>query len=245
MEVVKDFIIKIGLSGSWGTPKSPGNRSSFASLSEAVLFLKSGGTVKSLRDEHTVAYVLHKNKLLDYAIELKGSRNWAMEILVFVGPSGSGKSTTAKSEFPDAYNCPWPVGGRWWKPNYYGQETIILDEFVHQISLSVMLKLMDRHAWNGTEAKNRSFQFVSKRVVITTNLDPRDWYPKVKTSCPGKKALLRRIREFAKIYDFDGTCVYPDFHKDLRGAEFNWRQFNFSIFRSAGIGDQRSGNGYY
>lgn len=188
--------------------------------------------------------MLYKSRLLEYKIETMGNRDWAMDIEIFVGPSGSGKSSTAKQENPGAYACPWPKGNRWWMPNYYGQEVVILDEFVHQIKLSVMLKLFDRHAWPGCESKGNSFSFVSKKIVMTTNIDVENWYPKMSADHPGKVALARRIREFAKIFDFDGDGKYPNFPKVARNME----AFEFENttpvynFLRAGVGDDDSCN---
>ncbi len=223
-----------GLSGEWGTPKriSPGKKD----FDNAVKGLLEGTlNLVDLREDYSSAYVLHKDKLLDFAMELKGKRHWAMNVQIFVGPSGTGKSCTADEENPNAFNAPWPMGQRWWWPGYIGQECVILDEFRHQIKMDVMLKMFDRYAWT-IESKGRCFSFTSKKIVITTNIDPCDWYPNL--SLETKAPLARRINEFCKIYDFTpGRVHMPQnqeggFEKTLRTGDFEFNiheRLNFHV----------------
>ncbi len=220
-----------GLAGEFGIPRGPRGRPKGA-FSKSVVMLRDGSSISAVREAFPEASVMYRDKLLDEALRLTGGRDWAMSIEIYVGPSGSGKSTTAKLENVDAYACPWPAGGRWWWPGYEGQDCVILDEFRHQVKMDVLLKLFDRHCmW--LEAKGRNFQFSSHKVVITTNLDPADWYPGVPVGV--KEPLARRIREFAVIYDFDSGGVYPHFVKVARDMS----QFVFAATR-----DRSSSNGF-
>ncbi len=193
-----------GLSGEWGTPKRvSGAKRDLATIANG---LRSGELdMMDIEEDFGGIYLLHKDKIEDYAIKLLGSRRWAMEVEIYVGESGAGKSYTADLENPGAYYVPWPTGGRWWWPGYKGQSCVVMDEFRHQIKMDVMLKMLDRYTWV-LEAKGRSFEFVSKKIVITTNIDPKDWYPKVSEAV--KEPLARRIREFCKIYDFAPDRVF-------------------------------------
>ncbi len=172
-------------------------------------------------------------------------RDWAMEIEIFVGETGTGKSFTAKLENPESISIPWPTGGRWWMPGYTGQHTIVLDEFRMQIKMDTMLKVMDRYAWT-TESKGSNFPFVSRKIVITTNIDPKDWYQMVKlVASRGQQArkvvlapLARRICEYATIYDFAAGTTFPNFVKVARPKPTaDWFKFNESVvhdFRGGG-----------
>jgi len=215
-----------GLVIEWGNAKRGGGK-----WGAAVAALKGGMGIEELSDEFAEQYVLYKDKLHDYALELKGKRDWAMEIEIYVGPSGAGKSYTAAHKNIGAYSAPWPTGGRWWWPGYTGQEVVVMDEFRHQIKMDVMLKMMDRYEWH-LEAKGRNFQFCSKKIIITTNIDPKDWYPGVAKDV--KEPLARRIREFAHIFDFGEHYVFPQFSMMLRTERF---EFNDSPVRGFGAGN--------
>ena len=181
--------------------------------------IRDGAALSEIQDDYPVTYVRNRERLEDYGLSLKGVRSWAMEVEILYGPTGTGKSYTAWTENPDAYNVPWPTGGRWWWPGYVGQPTVVMDEFRHQIKMDVMLKVLDRYDW-WLESKGRNFHFVSHKIVITTNMDPRDWYPGLS---PAKKTMLgRRIREYCTI--FDCTGVFGQFVKVARTERFTFRE---------------------
>ena len=210
-----DSRVEDGLSIEWGTKK----RGSNGKFHEAVMAIADGMMIDEVEEEYTEQFVMFKDKLQDFALHLKGKRHWAMDVRIYVGKTGSGKSYTADQE-DDHYNAPWLKGGRWWWEGYTGQFCVVLDEFRHQLKMDVMLKVFDRYAWH-LEAKGRSFQFVSHKIVITTNIDPKDWYPGV--SVEKKEPLRRRIQEFAKIYDFPDTAEsWPTFRKILRTEPFHF-----------------------
>ncbi len=204
-----------GFTLEYGVPKRTG---AGGRLADAVGALKEGKGIDEIADQFPTQFVMWKDKLEDYALGLKGERDWAMDVQIYVGASGTGKSYTAQQS-EDFYVAPWPTGGRWWWPHYKGQYTVIMDEFRHQIKMDVMLKMMDRYVWH-LEAKGRNFEFCSRQIIITTNVDPKNWYPNL--SRQKKEPLARRIREFATIWDFH-AADYPNFVKTVRAESF---QFN-------------------
>lgn len=207
------------IDGPRGEAGIPAVQNTKEAMLELTQDLRDGKGISDVLQQYPVQALLHRQKIVDEFLFLQPDRDWPMDIEIYVGASGTGKSTTAKRNNPKAYHCPWPTGGRWWWPNYLGQECIILDEFRHQIKMDVMLKLFDRHPWH-LEAKGQQFKMASKKIIITTNIDPRDWYPKLDADT--KDPLRRRIQEFAKIYDFEEDCSYPDFVKTLRTRPFKF-----------------------
>lgn len=125
-------------------------------------------------------------------------RSWQMQIDIYVGVSGVGKSMTAFHDDKDAFYAMWPKGGRWWWPEYEGQHTVIMDEFRHQIKMDQMLRIMDRYPMK-VEYKGGNTEFRSKRIIITTNIESRCWYPGV----DDRTMLWRRFEDFCTIWQFD------------------------------------------
>ncbi len=185
----------------------------------AVAAIDDGMCFSDLIDNYPVVTTMHKEKMMDRVMTRKPSRNWAMEIIILIGATGTGKTTFAYEEYPDLW--PMPMSNKW-MTGYMAQDTVLMDDFGGQFTLMQMMQFFDRHKLPGMEAKYRSFEFKSHRIVITTNVDPRDWFKEAfAKDDTHKEAMRRRIREFAKIYDCTG--VYPLFERKLRTAMFYWR----------------------
>ena len=195
---------------------------------KVVSHLKEGGTLDDVMDENPACYVRNKDMLQDYANEVKGHRDWQMKVRIYVGLSGTGKSSTARLKYPNAYYMGHPTGGRMWMPGYVAQDVIVYNEFRScNIKLRDMLKFLDSDPML-LEAKGRNMNMVSNTLVITTNEDPKDWYPKVKASA--RRLLERRLQEpKVKIYDFQEGHEYPDFVKVKRTESFHLSSFTFEV----------------
>lgn len=107
---------------------------------------------------------------------------------VFWGRTGTGKSRRAWEEAGlDAY--PKDPNSKFWD-GYQGQDHVVIDEFRGAISISHLLRWLDRYPVI-VEVKGSSVCFRASRVWITSNLDPRLWYPEADQETID--ALLRRL----------------------------------------------------
>ncbi len=233
------------ITGEYGRMRAPRSDS----LKAVTEMMETGASLDEILQAHPEQAIKYGNRItMEFGRRLP-ERDWAMEIEIFVGETGTGKSSTAKMENPGSKSIPWPTGGRWWMPGYTGQTCIVLDEFRMQIKMDTMLKLFDRYAWT-TEAKGTNFPFVSRKIVITTNIDPKDWYQmKTLVESRGQQVrhdvlapLARRISEFATIYDFAPGGTYPNFVKVARpkggpGDRLTWFTFNDSVVNDYGRND--------
>lgn len=96
------------------------------------------------------------------------------EVYVFWGRTGAGKSKRAWDEATfDAY--PKDPNSKFWD-GYKGQENVVIDEFRGAISISHMLRWLDRYP-TIVEVKGSSTVLRAKRVWITSNVGPEVWYP--------------------------------------------------------------------
>lgn len=117
------------------------------------------------------------------------------EVYVYWGPTATGKSRSAWSEAGvDAY--PKDPKSKFWC-GYRDQEHVVIDEFRGDIDIAHLLRWLDRHPVI-VEVKGGAQVFKAKKIWITSNLDPRRWYPTLDDLT--NEALMRRL----KITHFDG-----------------------------------------
>lgn len=104
--------------------------------------------------------------------------------------NNAGKSRCAYECCPGAF---WlmpsreSASGTWWD-GYEGQHTVIIDEFYSWLRYDYFLRLTDRYPLQ-VETKGGSVQFVSRRIVFTSNTQPAHWYPNIQD----RAAFDRRI----------------------------------------------------
>lgn len=107
---------------------------------------------------------------------------------VFWGPTGTGKSRRAwQCAGTDAY--PKDPLSKFWC-GYSGQKSVVIDEFRGGISISHLLRWLDRYPVN-VEIKGSSTPLLAERIWITSNLPPRAWYPELDVVT--LRALERRL----------------------------------------------------
>lgn len=150
-----------------------------------------------MADEHFSAFIRYERGLRSYARMKSARRNWAMELVLVIGPSGTGKSRYANELAPDAF---WKPKGPWWD-GYDGEHTVVIDEmYGHCFPYTELLQLLDRYPY-AVPVKGAVLEFVSRRIIMTSNQHPADWYSAEKThSGPWKSSpLYRRIKEFGVI----------------------------------------------
>lgn len=114
-----------------------------------------------------------------------------MEKLVYVyyGVTGTGKSRRAWDEAGEAAYAKDPRSKFWC--GYRSHEHVVIDEFRGGIDISHLLRWLDRYPVR-VEIKGGSRPLMAKKVWITSNLHPDEWYPELDEET--KKALRRRLQ---------------------------------------------------
>lgn len=120
------------------------------------------------------------------------------EIIVYWGPSGTGKSRRAWNEAGfDAY--PKDPLSKFWD-GYRDQPNVVIDEFRGGISIGHVLRWFDRYPVI-IEVKGAGVVLSAKKIWITSNLPPEQWYPDLDEAT--KQALMRRLTVFQASFDPD------------------------------------------
>lgn len=162
-----------------------GYRSDMELLQENV---RSGVSTFGLFEEHFGLMVRYPNGIWRARLAYSSRRTWKTVVTVFYGPPGSGKTRRAFQLAPDAYWLTCSNYGNTWFDGYDSHEDVIIDDFYGWIRWSILLQMCDRYPLR-VDVRGGSVEFVAKRIFITSNSHPEEWYHNVRT--PG--ALMRRI----------------------------------------------------
>lgn len=109
-------------------------------------------------------------------------------VYVYWGKTGTGKSRTAWEEGSLESYSKDPRSKFWC--GYQTEENVIIDEFRGGIDISHLLRWTDRYPVR-VEVKGSSRPLCARKIWITSNLHPRDWYPELDSET--LSALLRRL----------------------------------------------------
>lgn len=174
-----------------------GKRSDLAAVAEA---LRGGATFAQVVQQHTTSAIRYPRGIQIVARILgKGqSRNWPTEVIVYYGPSGCGKSRSAREglDMDSVYQyCHSGVKGRtpWWT-GYFGQETVIIDEFKgqDQWDIEYFNQITDRYGMQVNTHDMGLVQLRVKKLIFTTNVNPLSWYSAI-TDPTLQAAFKRRL----------------------------------------------------
>jgi len=174
--------------GDLPDPLQPGKRTD---LLELKTKLDNGEHLWTIAKENEELYstVLRNSKSLStYEHYTAGARDSPTALFIYEGSPGTFKSYSA-FKWPNHYVLEHGNSGTWfdgYEPNLH--DTVVIDEFHGGMMPYTMLKkLCDRYPMS-VETKGGRVRFRAKRIVITSNIQPKNWYPKYPVD-----ALERRI----------------------------------------------------
>lgn len=192
----KDYCTKADtrVAGPWSEGDEPadkeqGKRNDLLTLKRKLDEGKSESEIA--RDPETFpVWAKHYKVVARYKTLTGQQRNWPTFTQVIWGAPGLGKTRKAlELAGPDAYWLPRPAGQTAWFDNYIGQETIVIDEFYGWLPLDLLCRLLDRYPMQ-VETKGGSTMMLARKVIITSNVPPAQWY---KFPPERLNALFRRL----------------------------------------------------
>lgn len=169
-----------------GTRKRAGKRTDIDELHHAV---KQKRKLVDIYNEYPAAYKygrgIDRHRLL---LDMQERDFTPMEVIVMVGEAGSGKTRKAYEIDPLLYMLPDYTSPLWFD-GYDGEDTILFDDFKGCIKFTYLLRLLDGYRFS-IPIKGGFIWKKWKRVIITSNHPPEEWYKNVHYA-----ALKRRISE--------------------------------------------------
>jgi len=201
----------------WGAPKpGQGSRSDLRAVKRA---LDEGRKMSYIADNFFGTFLRYNRGIREYKRIRAIQRNWAMELVFIIGPSGTGKSRHARDISGDDVYFMMP--GKWWE-DYEGQHTVVWDEFYgHSCPFSLLLRILDRYPLK-LECKGGAVEFNSRRIIFTSNQEPRDWYNAERTHQMdwNTNPLNRRIQEFGRVLYTGQVHVVNPVPVNWNGVEY-------------------------
>lgn len=163
--------------GEMGAQPASG-RGGRSDLLNVQRLIDSGATMREVAEAHFGSFIRYNRGFEKYRQLIAPQRNWQIFTTVYFGPPGCGKSRRALQEAgSDAYWLPRPNGLRAFWDGYDGQENVVVDEFNGWMMKTFMCRLLDRYPLN-VETKGGSVPFRGKKLWITSNQPPEEWWRK-------------------------------------------------------------------
>lgn len=182
-----------------------GRRSDLEALQQD---LQQGRTDTEISETHFELFLRYRRGIAEYRLLHLQPRRWEMEVYILWGDTGTGKTrqvyNRAENESLSVYCLQQPPSGSHtiWFSGYTGQEILLIDDFYSWLPFSWILKLLDRYPMMVPLTTGASVNFTSKTIYITSNQDPREWYPNIDKNSQQWAAFKRRITKiehFSKL----------------------------------------------
>jgi len=167
-------------------------------LEEVKKRIREGASMIDIADEHFTEFCKYSKAFKEYKSMCMEKRTWAMDLVFLIGPTRTGKTRTAMEMAGESVYVKPP--GKWWD-NYNGEHTIVWDEFYgHSYPFTELLRVLDRYPLQ-VEFKGGFHQLSSRRIIFTSNQEPKDWYNGERTHQLRweDNPLNARIREFGRV----------------------------------------------
>lgn len=180
-------------------------------LDKVYEMIKEGHDINKVMEVHPSAFIKYYGGIQRAIMQTQQKREAPPEVIVIWGLTGVGKSKYVSDHELDIY---WVNhSGKWWD-GYQNQSAICLDDYRGSwFQFHELLRLLDRYPTN-VEIKGGYMTFNAKKIYITSDRDPREWYPNI--SFETYKQLERRI---TKIIHMISTSENPDVTTNKR---FRW-----------------------
>jgi len=165
-------------------------------MKDIITDLKNGIKLTKAIEGREEIYVRNCNGLKDLSNKYQKDRTEKTYVIVRYGQSGTGKSESWTDNFnsDNIYVLPDSNGSNVWWDGYDSQDTSVIDDWNNNLPLKYMLNLMDKTPMI-VNIKGGTVKFNSKKLIITANKSPIEWFPNIDRDSEHYIALLRRIDE--------------------------------------------------
>lgn len=164
-------------------------------IKKTVEMIKQNKTLRDIAEEQPEVYIKYNKGLYALKKELQPRITTYTKpvVNIYIGKPGSGKTRKVYEEAPNVYNVMEPINGNLWFDGYEGQEDILIDDFYGWVKYHTLLQILDGYPMQ-LPVKGATVWKNWKRIYITSNKEPEDWYNRDEID-----ALKRRITKIQII----------------------------------------------
>lgn len=132
------------------------------------------------------------------------------KVFVLYGKTGTGKSRRAYANgaVEISIHSQWPFN------EYRGEPVVVFDDFRGEIAVGNLIKLLDGHPRKVPIQYSGNKPWIPKRIYITSNEHPKEWYPKLSIDKPNTYAALLRRFDIIDYYDVFRPAGNTDLDND-------------------------------
>lgn len=220
----------VRLAGPWthGTPgqddKGVSQRTDLIKLRDAI---KSGKRKRDLFEGDLMVPAARYARFVDEVYKIyQPPPHQNRTVTLLYGPTGCGKT---REVYDDCGDDLWetPIDSACWYDGYDGHEDALFDEFSGEMPLKALLRITHEYRAR-IPIKHGYVWWNARRVFITTNVHPREWYDW--STRESQYPALRRRVTLLVTWRSDGTGRTLHL-PDSDGAERFWN--NYPASRSA------------
>lgn len=165
--------------------------------------LDSGSNTFDIAQDYFGPWCKYRKSFEEYA-NMVGANEMRdpLEVLVYFGSAGTGKTYKAVTENKDYFILSPGNSSNVWFDGYYGQDVLIIDDYDGDwIKYRPLLRILDRYPY-ALEVKGSRRYAKWRKVIITTNIHPREWFAHLALSLSSdfnKTPLGRRITDIVEF----------------------------------------------
>lgn len=185
--------------GPWtgGEDCAPGRRTDLEQVAQLIRESGAAG-LKRVRDENPAMLVKFGRGLRELAVvSATGGKRPDLEVILLYGPTGCGKTRHVHEAVAEEELYRTPPGTGFWFDGYLGEEDVLIDDFAGARSkwqLGDLLQILDIYPIR-VPTKGGFIPWTPKRIWITTNIHPIEWY-----NYAGREEHYRAlVRRFSRV----------------------------------------------
>jgi len=146
---------------------------------QAKADLDDGKPLEYISEQHFPLWLRHSRGIREYRMMHQKPRDFITTVTVYWGPPGVGKSRRARFEAgSNAFWLAQPQETAVWWDGYTGQDVVVIDEFYGWMKRVALQRLCDSTP-EYVPVKGSLVPFISKRIIITSNSPPSQWWPRI------------------------------------------------------------------